>query len=64
MILGEETWSDKEEEKEVKKRVYIEEACGGAEVMLQFFDKQNNNIKLEFSEIIAFCSIKRKDWFS
>ena len=60
MILGEETGSDKEEEKEVKKRVSIEEACRDAEVMLQFFEQQDNNVKLEFSEIIAFRSIKRK----
>lgn len=59
-ILGEETGSDEEEEKEVKKRVSIEEACRGAEVMLQFFEQQDNNIKLEFSETIAFRSIKRK----
>ena len=60
MILGEETESDEEEEKEVKKRVSIEEACRGAEVMLQFFEQQDNNIKLEFSETIVFRSIKRK----
>ena len=57
MILGEETESDEEEEKEVKKRVSIEEACRGAEVMLQFFEQQDNNIKLEFSETIVFRSI-------
>ena len=45
---------------EIQNRVSIEEACRGAEVMLQFFEQQDNNIKLEFSETIAFRSIKRK----
>ena len=60
-ILGEEqAESDEEEEKEEKKKVSVEEACKAANVMLQFFDQQNNDIKLEFSETIAFHSIKRK----
>ena len=44
----------------MRKQVSIEKACRGAEIMLQFFEQQDNNIKLEFSEIIAFRSIKRK----
>lgn len=61
-ILGEEQAEsdDEEEEKEEKKKVSVEEACKAANVMLQFFDQQNNDIKLEFSETIAFRSIKRK----
>jgi len=52
-ILGEEqAKSDEEEIKAVKKRVSVEEACKAAEVMLQFFEQQDD-IKLEFSEILA-----------